>query len=207
MTADYSSTVFINCPFDEEYQEIFNAIIFTVIDCGFVPKCALEDSDSGKVRIEKLFQYIKDSKYGIHDISRTELDKINQLPRFNMPLELGIFFGAVEYGSNKQKSKKCLILDSEVHRYQKFISDIAGQDIRVHGNKPREAVRQVRHWLVQTSNRTSIPPSTLVWTHYEKFNEDLSDISEDENLDRDDLLFKERSYLISYWLKNNVEDR
>jgi hypothetical protein len=33
---------------------------------------------------------ISGCKYSIHDLSRTELDKTTRLPRFNMPLELGL---------------------------------------------------------------------------------------------------------------------
>jgi hypothetical protein len=32
-----------------------------------------------------------------------QLDAANRLPRFNMPLELGLFLGAQEYGSGAQK--------------------------------------------------------------------------------------------------------
>ena len=49
-----------------------------------------------------------------------------------MPLELGLFLGAKRFGRGEQKSKTCLILDVERYRYQKFISDISGQDIAAH---------------------------------------------------------------------------
>ena len=49
---------------------------------------------------------IADCRYGIHDISRTELDRDSGLPRFNMPLELGIFLGAKRFGAEEQKRKK-----------------------------------------------------------------------------------------------------
>jgi len=48
--------------------------------------------------VDKLYGLIEACRYGIHDLSRTELDKSHQLPRFNMPLELGIFLGARRYG-------------------------------------------------------------------------------------------------------------
>ena len=41
---------------------------------------------------------IKASRFGIHDVSRTESDKASALPRFNMPLELGFFLGARAFG-------------------------------------------------------------------------------------------------------------
>ncbi len=34
----YRDSVFINCPFDDEYDPIFRAIIFTVAVCGLVPR-------------------------------------------------------------------------------------------------------------------------------------------------------------------------
>ena len=42
---------------------------------------------------------------GIHDISRTESSGKPRLPRFNMPLELGMFLGAKQYGDGQQKDK------------------------------------------------------------------------------------------------------
>ena len=94
MATRYTDNVFINCPFDDEYTELFYAAVFAIFDCGFVARCTLEDDDSGQVRIDKIQAIIKICKYGIHDVSRTELCDQNNLPRFNMPLELGMFFGA-----------------------------------------------------------------------------------------------------------------
>jgi hypothetical protein len=87
----YGTSVFVNCPFDDAYAPIFDAIVFALLDCGFTPRCALEVDDAGLVRFEKILQLVKACRFGIHDISRTELDRRNRLPRFNMPLELGLF--------------------------------------------------------------------------------------------------------------------
>lgn len=129
----YDAGVFVNCPFDDGYKPLFNATVFAVLDCGFEPRCALQVYDSGQVRIDKIMELIEGCRFGIHDISRTELDPVNGLPQFNMPLELGIFLGAQRFGSGKHREKNCLVLDREPYRYQKFISDIAGQDIAAHG--------------------------------------------------------------------------
>jgi hypothetical protein len=83
--------VFINCPFDLDYAATFQALIFTIYACGFRPRSARELDDAGQTRIEKLFNLIHECRYGIHDLSRTDLDATFGLPRFNMPLELGIF--------------------------------------------------------------------------------------------------------------------
>jgi len=47
----YADSVFVNFPFDSEYQPIFHAIVFALHDCGYVARCALEADDSGDARI------------------------------------------------------------------------------------------------------------------------------------------------------------
>ena len=151
MKSDYINSVFINCPFDGEYLPIFRAVIFTIFDCGYIARSAREVDDSSEVRIDKIIKIISECKYGIHDLSRTELDKKTNLPRFNMPLELGLFLGAKRFGAGIQKMKVCLVLDRAPHRYQSFISDISGQDIQSHNNEVSEAIRVVREWLNNAS--------------------------------------------------------
>ena len=131
--------VFLNCPFDDKYRPIFEAVIFAIYDCGFVARCALEIDDSAEVRIDKIFRLIGACKFGIHDISRIELDRKSGFPRFNMSFELGIFLGAKRFGGRRQKEKSCLILDKEPYRFQSFISDIGGQDIKAHDGEPKTA--------------------------------------------------------------------
>lgn len=114
--------VFINCPFDTEFAASFHALVFAVRACGFRARCAREMDDGGETRLEKLYRIVEDRRYGVHDLSRTELDPTHNLPRFNMPLELGIFLGAKRYGGDGHRDKRCLVFDTEQYRYQKFIS-------------------------------------------------------------------------------------
>ncbi len=141
-----SRHVFINCPFDLAYKPIFNALVFAVYDLGFRARCALEIDDAGDTRRDKILRIISECKYGVHDISATELNPII-LPRFNMPLELGLYLGCKRYGPPAQRSKAVLILDREPYRYRNFISDVAGQDILAHGADPRRAMIELRNWL------------------------------------------------------------
>jgi hypothetical protein len=115
-----SDAVFINVPFDSRYKKLFDALVFAVHDCGFLARSAREQDDGSQVRLAKLYEIIGDSRLSIHDLSRTTLDAKNGLPRFNMPLELGIFLGAKKYGGPKHARKSCLILDREPFRYQIF---------------------------------------------------------------------------------------
>ena len=49
----YSTNVFINCPFDAEFEPLFHAIVFAVIQCGHTVRCALKSDDTGATRIEQ----------------------------------------------------------------------------------------------------------------------------------------------------------
>lgn len=198
----YARQVFLNCPFDDGYRPIYEAVIFAVIHCGFVLRCAREREDSGETRIGKIVEIIRDSQFGIHDISRVELDKANKLPRFNMPLELGLFLGAKSFSDEpRQKKKRCLILDSAPHRYQKFISDIAGQDIRSHDGKATTAMKLTRDWLANVSNR-SLPGPVATERLYDEFRRDLPAILVKLALRPDEVQFVEYVKVAMEWLKD-----
>ena len=204
-SSSYAEQVFINCPFDGEYRPMFEALVFAVHDCGFVARCALEIDDGSEVRIEKIQRIIADCGLGIHDISRTELDSTWNLPRFNMPLELGLFMGAKRYGTGQQRKKLCLILDLEPYRYQKYCSDIAGQDIQSHGGDPAAAVKIVRNWLRNASAGSGvvIPSAKTMVERYERFRRDLPRLSRRFRLDPDELIFNDFTTLTAEWLSLN----
>ena len=168
--------VFINCPFDDAFAPIFRALIFAIHACGFQPRSALEVDDAGEARLDKLYGIIGQCRYGIHDLSRTELDEANGLPRFNMPLELGIFLGAKRYGGEAQSEKRLLILDVEQYRYQMFISDLAGMDIHAHHGNAARAITETRNWLANVSRRRLPSGPALVALHG-RFLEDLPELA------------------------------
>ena len=203
-SARYTDNVFINCPFDLMYKPLFDAMVFTVHDCGFIARCALEEEDASQVRIDKIYNIIADCRYGIHDISRTELDENSGFPRFNMPLELGIFLGAKKFGGADQKTKKCLVLDKEPYRYQQFISDIAGQDIQPHNNDVETIVRVVRNWLRTASGRQTIPGGNIIWERYQEFMRNLPQTTAELRLDAEDLVFNDYTWAITAWSRNNM---
>jgi hypothetical protein len=197
----YEHGVFVNCPFDDEYRPLFEAVVFTLHDCGYVAHSALEVTDASQVRIEKIGTLIAGCKLGLHDISRTELDAITGLPRFNMPLELGLFLGAKRFGAGKQKQKNCLILDVDRYRYQKFISDIAGQDIVSHGGEPAQAIRIVRDWLSDAEPKSlRMPAGTLIRQRYEQFRNELPEMCTRNHLFAKELTFNEYVLLVEEWL-------
>lgn len=197
----YSSRVFINCPFDDQYQGIFDALIFAVFDCGFIPRCAMEIDDASQIRIDKIFGIIEGCKFSIHDISRTELDPETNLPRFNMPLELGMFLGAKRFGGKRQTEKCCMVMDREQYRFQQYISDIAGQDIKAHNDDPERAVGVVRNWLNAASKRRTIPGGGAIWRRYQRYQEDLPGLCDTADLAVNEMTFNDKATFASEWLK------
>jgi hypothetical protein len=192
--------VFINCPFDETYKPIFDAIIFTVLDLGFVARCALEVDDASEGRLAKIVRIIEQCTYGIHDISSVGLGTTN-LPRFNMPLELGLYLGCKLFGGNAQQNKGCLILDGEPYRYRTSISDISGQDIHAHHGEPDRAITEVRNWLVNVSKTKSSPGGARIAERYARFVKDLPSLCESMGREHTQLTFTDYSEAVGTWLK------
>jgi hypothetical protein len=202
--ASYEESVFVNCPFDAAYQDIFRALVFAVHDCGYLARCALEVDDGGEVRIAKINRIIRECRHGIHDICRTELDPKEKLPRFNMPLELGLFLGAREFGTGRQKQKRALILDTDRYRYQRFCSDIAGQDIKAHEGSGDKAVRAVRNWLATAlDGSVLLPSSAKMAERYQAFVTELPRLCAPFHLDPNDLQFVELRTLVEEWVDQN----
>lgn len=194
-----TNDVFINCPFDADYAPIFQALIFTVHACRFQPRSARELDDGGQTRIDKLYRLIEECRYGVHDLSRTELDPVNHLPRFNMPLELGIFLGARRFGDEEQARKRTLILDIEQYRYQRFISDLAGADIQAHGNDTARAIVELRDWLANVSRRKLPSGPHLVRIH-EQFRADLPAIAAELEFDAAAIPYVDFERIVVEWL-------
>lgn len=196
--------VFINCPFDSRYKPIFDALVFAVLDCGFRPRSALEVVDSAEVRLDKICRIISGCRYAIHDISRTEVDDGSRLPRFNMPFELGLFLGAARFGRGPQRAKRCLILDRTPYRYQQFISDISGQDISAHDDRPEHAIRNVRNWLNTVSPERQLAGAAHIIERYTKFAADLPQLAKELKLRHDEITFADLCGLTVRWLERFV---
>ena len=206
VNVDYETNVFINCPFDAEYRPVLEALVFAVHDAGFRARCALEYSDSAVNRFAKITQIVKECRFAIHDISRTEFTKVGRemLPRFNMPLELGLFLGSKAFGDRNHQIKQCLILDRKLYRYRAFISDLAGQDISCHNNKPTDAIREVCKWLTTVSGLKNIPGGTVVTQRFRQFQRQLPIFYDALKKTPEDVTFVDYSFAVTDWIQINV---
>ena len=193
--------VFVNCPFDAAYKPIFNAIVFTVTRSGYRVRCALETDDTSDNRFAKICAIIGACRLGIHDISRTEADGDPPLPRFNMPLELGLFLGAKRFGTAAQKSKACIVFDRERFRFQRFISDIAGQDIRTHGGDVPTLIRELSARLRLQPGGLHAGGGQAITAEYADFEAALPDICVGLRLRIDELEFSDFNTIVTGYVE------
>lgn len=204
MDRSYNNSVFINCPFDDDFKDIFYAIVYTVYHCGFPPKCSLEEDNALNNRLSKIEKFIEECKYGIHDLSRTEYNN-NALPRFNMPFELGVFFGAKKFGDDLQKSKVALVLEREKYLYQQFISDLNGVDTKAHNNEVEKAIKIVRDWLKSSSGSSTINGHLINIKDFNVFiNELLPDFVSKKGLEINALTFTDYCLIVEEALDLNM---
>jgi hypothetical protein len=195
--------VFVNCPFDDGYKLLFDAVVFTIIRSGFAPRCALETDNAADNRFDKICQIIRECRYGVHDISRTETDGDPPLPRFNMPLELGVFLGAKKYGGPAHRQKSCIIFDRERYRFQRYISEIAGQDIHAHGGDRRALITELATWLRTHSRDPNVPGGLAIAGEFETFTLALPKIYEARRLDPAEATFGDYNAIVVQYLTSN----
>ena len=154
--------VFVNVPFDDDFAPLFDALVFAISACGYRIRCALEEDDSGDIRLAKLTRLIEESPRSIHDLSRVELGK-NALPRFNMPFELGLALGAKLFGTAPARSTSLKIMVAKSFLMPAYISDLAGNDPAAHANDPTEVIRIVRNYLHAKPGGGPLPgPAKLI---------------------------------------------
>jgi len=201
---DYDVRVFINCPFDQKFKPIFDAIMFAIHDLGFRARHALLD-DGQVIRIERIAMEIATSRFSLHDMSRVELGD-NKLPRFNMPFEAGIAY-SVHAMKPQRREHHIGVLDAQPYQYQASISDLAGLDPKAHGNDPEVAVACVRDFLRRKSGVLNLPGADHVWSRYLVFKSALKTAAPKLNLKMSELA--EWSYvndlqtIMADWIKQN----
>ena len=164
----FGISVFINCPFDEEYKSLLRPMLFTLVYARLVPRLASEKSDSLEQRIEKIVRLIKECKYSIHDLSRLKAAKANEFFRMNMPFELGIDYGCRRIAKNHLSRKRSLIFESRRYDIQRALSDLSGVDIKSHNNNPLRAVQALQHWLIETLGLTDVKSPTVIWNNFKR---------------------------------------
>lgn len=157
----FDRSVFINCPFDEDYSPILQSIAFAVVCLGFFPRLAPENANNAAGRLDRILELIRSSRWGIHDLSRCKAAAAGEYVRMNMPFELGLDHACSQFGDGPFSTKQILVLEHRRYDYQKTLSDIAGWDIEAHQGNHEKAVRKVRSWLVAQAGAPAIGAAAI----------------------------------------------
>ena len=157
LALDRATSVFINCPYDDDFRPHFDAVVFASVCCGFMPRSALETGTVAEPRMARILRAIVASKYSIHDLSRCRGEGDANLARFNMPLELGIAMAHRHLSRRAAVRHDWLVLVPLGHQYRAFISDNAGFDPRMHDGSVPGIVTTVMAWLATRPDTVRTP--------------------------------------------------
>ena len=144
--------VFLNCPFDDEYENLFLALIAGLTALGLTPRCVLE-IPADRNRLQRLFRLIRQCASSVHDLSRVQLSpRPPRVPRFNMPFELGL---AVAFSLSKPRHRWYL-LEARKHRLQASLSDVNGFDPYVHNGTPTGVLAALANAFVKRGRQPTL---------------------------------------------------
>lgn len=128
--------VFINIPFDSQYEPLYIALIVGLVGIGLIPRSSLEvpivtrGGRRPRGRLRRIFELLRSCEFSLHDLSRVQLSSsAPRCPRFNMPFEAGLAV-ALSWSGNKNR---WYILEARDYRLQKSLSDLNGHDPFIHG--------------------------------------------------------------------------
>jgi hypothetical protein len=126
--AVHRANVFINIPFDNQYEHLYLALIASIVGLGAYPRSTLEVPPT-KDRLRRIFTLIRSCDISIHDLSRVQLSRsAPRCPRFNMPFEAGLAAASFLSGTKRN----WYLLESDRYRLQKSLSDLNGYEVNIH---------------------------------------------------------------------------
>lgn len=192
--------VFINCPFDAEYQTLLRPLLFSLIFLNFEPLIASRRTDSSEIRLNKILDLIKISDHSIHDISRVIAKSTGDSFRLNMPFELGIDWGYKHFNNSR---KQFLVLGGEKYSIGRALSDISGCDPEFHENDGEKLVRIVRNWITNLYPEKQFDGASEIWDQYNFFYTSLYENKNYSNEDVESMPVSEYINNICRWQDNH----
>jgi hypothetical protein len=142
-------SVFLNIPYDAEFEDLYLAYIVGLTELGL--KLNLTLAVPNDRRLDTIIDLIEESNFSIHDLSRIESSK--GIPRFNMPLELGL---ALYRAKTSRGKHRVYVFESEAYRAQRSTSDINGLDPQIHGGTPKGVMAGLRNIFFQPANMPTV---------------------------------------------------
>jgi len=175
-------TVFINCPYDREFEELRDSILLSVVFCGYTPASPMMSTKTGATRVDRILAQLSQSVYSIHDLSRCQEWGAGNVARFDMPLELGMAMMLVHTGC----AHDWMALVPEGTNRFAFASDLDGFDPVVYDGSIESVVRKVVAALtVRPEASRGVRPSHVitVWPEFVRRKRDLQEDWGDAGVD------------------------
>lgn len=192
------NAVFLNFPYDEGFRSLYIAYIVGLYQLDLVPHLASEVPGRDR-RLNKIIKLIQSCRYSIHDLSRVELsmapslsDAPTAVPRFNMPLELGM---TITWASLHPSRHTWFVWESEPYRLLRSASDLNGTDPYIHNG----TLEGVLHELCNAfqSDRSPTVPEMLDVYRFVSNNLDAIFLRKGTRNPYDRSVFKELCWLSS----------
>ena len=157
--------VFLNLPYDKEFEPLFLAYIAGVSCLRLIP-CVTLGIPGGDRRLDRIFDLVRRSRYSIHDLSRVEMDTHRPpTPRFNMPFELGL---AVAWTKINRARHRWFVFETQPRRVMKSLSDLNGTDVQIHRGTPGGVMRELCSAFVSVRRQPSIQEMMQVYRHLKR---------------------------------------
>ncbi|HKE23423.1 MAG TPA: hypothetical protein VKB38_08885 [Terracidiphilus sp.] len=143
-------SVFLNIPYDKGFEDLYLAYIVGLTQLGLKINATLAVPNQG--RLDTILRLIEESDFSIHDLSRIELS--SGVPRFNMPLELGLALYRWHVTNGRHK---VFVFERKAYQAQRSTSDINSLDPQIHNGTPKGVMVGLRNLFRQPGRTTSIP--------------------------------------------------
>jgi hypothetical protein len=162
----HADTVFLNIPYDAQFERLYLAYIVGLIELGLKPRATLA-IPGGTARLDRIIELIQLSAYSVHDLSRVQMDRTPPpTPRFNMPFELGL---AVSWAKRNPQRHTWFVFESKNRRALKSISDLNGTDLNIHDGTIEGVMRELCNAFVRTSQHPNVPDMMATYRGLRRF--------------------------------------
>ncbi len=205
---DYNKSVFINCPLDNDFAPLLEAMLFCIVRAGLHPRLASEQIEAGKNRLDKILDLIATCKFSVHDLSRAVSKTAGEALRMNMPFELGLDMGRRRAPDHETGDKKFLIFESKQYELKRCLSDINGLDVAFHEDDFQLVLKKMRDFLVVEAE-CQLPGLTEMKNEYTLFQGWMTEKKIHEGHTQEEVLdlpTKERLHEMSEWVRGGMPD-
>lgn len=152
--------VFLNIPYDRQFEPLCLAYICGVACFGLVPRATIEIP--GDRRLDRIVDLVRRCRFSLHDLSRVQLDKNKpRTPRFNMPFELGL---AVANEKLADPGHSWYVFEAVPRRVEKSLSDL-GTDVYIHGGTVRGVLQQVSNAFIRQKRQPTLAQMGTVYRY------------------------------------------